>query len=139
EPDLLLAAGERLIRHSERTGALGARAVGMSLIQHEKFLSGDIATGRQLAHELFAFMDLHYMKVNRLAMRVNLGFCERQCGNLDEAITIWNDTLAEGESENRASSIVISLNGLGEAWMMKGDYKIAREFAERGWNMAEST
>jgi tetratricopeptide (TPR) repeat protein len=139
EPHLMLAAGERLIRYSDRTGALGARAVGMSMIQHEKFLKGDIISGRKAASELFEFMEFHAMRFNRLAMKVNVGFCERQCGNLQEAIAIWSETLAEGESEHRGSSIAISLNGLGEAHLMLGDMEKAREFAERGWAVAGET
>lgn len=137
EPALLVAAGNRLIAHSERTGALGARAVGMSLLQHERFLNGDVARGREMAVELFSFMEKHGMKVNRLAMKGNMAFCERQCGNLSEAIDLWTWTLAQGEMEHQGSSIIVSCIGLAEAWMMRGDLEKAIEFASHAMERAK--
>ena len=139
DPAVLDAAGHRLVAQADRTGAFGLRAVGLSLLMHAEYLNGRVAEGRAMARELVEYVERHNVSMNRVAIRVNIGFCERQIGNVDEAIAIWKDTLEAATRDGRSDAVCTSQVNMAEALLMREEYATALSYARSVHELVKKT
>jgi DNA-binding SARP family transcriptional activator len=139
DPDVIEAAGNRLIAHAERTGALGLRGVGMGLLMQAAYLTGHLTRGREMARDLLDFVEKHNVNMNRNAVRVNTGYCERYVGNVDSAIEIWKETLIIATRDGRADAASTTQVNLAEALLVREDYAGALNYAISVHDLATKT
>ena len=139
DPAISRAAGERLVAVGERAGAINALAVGRSMLMHDAYLTGDVQRGRDMARDLSAFLDAHEMRLISIAIQINMGWCERTFGNIQNAIEAWESALREAERIGRNGSTTAALVNLAEAHYLRGEFETSRERAQRAHDLSVAT
>lgn len=127
------AAGRRLLSGAERTGELSPMSVGLGCLAHAAYQRGDIVEGRERTRRQAEFMEQHGIVLNLVTMRMNFAVVERELGNIDEAIELWEDGLAHCERSKQQSGIAVCLINIGEALVSRGEWQKALPLLRRAY------
>jgi DNA-binding SARP family transcriptional activator len=123
--------GEEYLEINTKVGSISGTALALTALGQSAHMRGDVTEARKRYAEARDIQKRHGLKQNLLANTINSGLLERELGNFDAALALWDVALPIAERLTSKSSIACCEINSGEALLARGDVATAIPHLER--------